>query len=56
MTTEEEPFRFLKDEEFLALSVVERAAYLSRASQELEARQRLLRGQLDVLKKDVNKE
>ena len=54
---EEEPaFRFLSDVEFLALSVRERAAYLSRASQELEARQKLLREQLQLLKRDVGKE
>ena len=50
---EESPFRFLSDKEFLTLSVKERAAYLSRASQELEARQKLLRDQLQLLKRDV---
>ena len=38
MAEGETPFRFLSDKEFLTLSVRERAAYLSRASQELEAR------------------
>ena len=50
---EEVPFRFLSDREFLMLSVKERAAYLSRASQELEARQKVLRDQLHLLKRDV---
>jgi hypothetical protein len=56
MAEAEPPFRFLSDEEFLMLSVKERAAYLSRASQELEARQKLLREQLHLLKRDVGKE
>ena len=56
MAEAEPPFRFLSDEEFLALSNSDRAAYLSRASQELEARQKLLREQLQVLKRDVGKE
>jgi hypothetical protein len=47
------PFRFLSDEEFLALSNKERAVYLSRASRELEARQKRLREQLQLLKRDV---
>jgi hypothetical protein len=56
MADAEPPFRFLSDEEFLALSNTERAAYLSRASQELEARQKLLREQLRLLKRDVGKD
>ena len=52
----EPPFRFLSEEEFLALSVSDRAAYLSRASQELEARQKLIRDQLRLLKRDVGKD
>ena len=56
MAKDEPPFRFLSDQEFLALSVGQRAAYLSRASQELEARQNLLREQLQLLKRDVGKE
>jgi len=56
MAEVEPPFRFLSDEEFLALSIRDRAAYLSRASQELEARQKLLREQLHLLKRDVGKE
>ena len=50
------PFRFLSDEEFLALSNRDRAAYLSLASQELEARQKLLREQLHLLKRDAGEE
>lgn len=50
------PFRFLSDVEFLALSIKDRSAYLSRAFQELEARQKLLREQLTLLKRDVGKE
>jgi hypothetical protein len=56
MAEEALPFRFLSDQEFLALSVPERAVYLSRASQELEVRQKLLREQLQLLKQDVGKE
>ena len=55
MAEVEPPFRFLSDEEFLGLSIRDRAAYLSRASQELEARQKLLREQLHLLKPDVGK-
>lgn len=53
MAGENAAFRFLSDEEFFRLSVHERALYLSRASQELETRQRIIREQLDTLKKDV---
>jgi hypothetical protein len=56
MAEEEPPFRFLSDEEFLALSVREKGVYLSRASQELAVRQKLLREQLHMLKRDVGKE
>jgi hypothetical protein len=56
MADVEPPFRFLSDEEFLALSNTDRAAYLSRASRELEARQKLLREQLHLLKREVGKE
>lgn len=56
MAKEELPFRFLSDREFLALSVADRAVYLSRASQELEVRQKLLREQLHLLKQEVGKE
>jgi hypothetical protein len=53
---EDTPFRFLSDEEFLVLSITDRAIYLSRASQELEMRQKLLREQLGILKKDAGKD
>lgn len=53
---EEQPFRFLSDEEFLALAIRERAAYLSRASQELETRQNIIREQLSLLKREMGKE
>jgi hypothetical protein len=43
----------LSDEEFFKLSMMERAVYLSRASQELEARQKIIREQLDTLKRDA---
>ena len=56
MAEVEPPFRFLSDEEFLALSNRDRAVYLSRASQELEARQKRLREQLQMLKQDAGKE
>lgn len=56
MTKEKPEFRFLQDSEFFTLTVAERAVYLSRASQELEARQKMLRGQLHVLKRDVGKD
>jgi hypothetical protein len=56
MAEEHPPFRFLSDEEFFALSVTDRGVYLSRASQELEVRQKLLREQLHMLKRDVGKE
>jgi hypothetical protein len=52
MTSIEEsnkPFRFLSDAEYTALSVKEKAEYLSRAAQELEARQKMLREQLGRL-------
>jgi hypothetical protein len=41
----EEAFRFLSNEEFEALEWNERAAYLARATQELEARRQLLHSQ-----------
>jgi hypothetical protein len=53
---EDAPFRFLSDEEFLALAITDRAIYLSRASQELEMRQKLLREHLAILKKDAGKD
>ena len=53
MAEGEAPFHFLSDQEFLTLSVSDRAAYLSRASQELEARQQLLREQVRLLKRDA---
>jgi hypothetical protein len=56
MAEAEPPFRFLSDKEFLTLSVSERTAYLSRASRELEARQKLLRDQRHLLKRDVGNE
>lgn len=47
-----EPFRFLSDWEFSELTSKDKAAYLSRASQELEQRQRLLREQMRVLQSE----
>lgn len=43
---QEQPFRFLSDEEFFALTLKQRAAYLVRASDELEKRQQLIREQI----------
>jgi len=40
---DEAQFRFLTDAEFRELDVTQKAAYLARASQELERRQRALR-------------
>jgi hypothetical protein len=42
----EQPFRFLKGDEFFALAVHDRAVYLVRASHELESRQKVLREQM----------
>jgi hypothetical protein len=44
-----EPFRFLSDWEFSELTSKDKAAYLSRASQELEQRQRALKAQIQTL-------
>jgi hypothetical protein len=49
MAKVEQPFRFLSDREFLALTVSERAVYLERAAQELELRQEELRRQRNKL-------
>ena len=47
--SQREPFRFLSDWEFSELSSKDKAAYLSRASQELEQRQRVLKAQIQML-------
>jgi hypothetical protein len=49
--TDEQPFRFLTNDQFMALAAKERASYLSRAAQEIETRQRLIRAQMELLNK-----
>jgi hypothetical protein len=52
ITTLEEsttPFRFLSEAEYTELSVKEKAEYLSRVAQELEARKKVLREQMAQL-------
>jgi hypothetical protein len=49
MGESEDQFRFLSDAEFSQLDVKAKAAYLVRASQEIEMRQRTVRAQLENL-------
>lgn len=49
MDEEKEAFRFLSEDEFLQLSGVEKAKYLSAAAEELENRQRKLREYIQQL-------
>jgi hypothetical protein len=51
MDENNKPFRFLSDEELLALSGKEKLIYLTMATQELETRQRKLREQIRVVLK-----
>jgi hypothetical protein len=48
-----EQFRFLSDWEFNELSGKDKAAYLSRASQELEQRQRAFKAQIQMLRHEA---
>ena len=49
MEEEKPPFRFLSEAEFLALGADERVAYLVRASDEIDLRQREFREQVKRL-------
>ena len=49
MAGDDRSFRFLSNDEFLALSDRDKATYLLRASQELENRQRQIRAEMQKL-------
>ena len=52
---EEQGFKFLNHEDFMRLSPDAKAAYLLRASEELERRQRLIREQIKTIAPKADK-
>ena len=48
---DDQPFRFLTSDEFMTLPPKERTIYLVRASHEIEERQKVIRVQLEIVKR-----